>query len=54
MKTYSSGYGGCGKSNELHSYAAIVTLAMCGPKYNKNVCNPVPKPTDDNTPNPTQ
>lgn len=52
--TYSSGYGGLGKSNELHSYAANVTLAMCGPRYNKNVCKPVPKPTDDKTPKPHQ
>lgn len=37
METYSSGYGGDGKFNELHSYAANVTLAMCGPKYSKNV-----------------
>lgn len=53
-KTHSSGYGGDGKFNELHSYAANVTLAICGPKYNRNVCNPVPNPTDDNTPKPTQ
>lgn len=27
---------------------------MCGPKYKRNVCKPVPKPTDDSTPKPTQ
>ena len=29
--TYSSGYGGSGKSKELHSQAARVTDAMWGP-----------------------
>ena len=31
-QTMDSGYGGDGKSVEPHSYAAIVTAAMCGPK----------------------
>lgn len=30
------------------------TLAIQGPKYNTNVCNPVPKPMEDATPNKTQ
>ena len=30
-KTYSSGYGGSGKSRDPHSHAANVTFAMCGP-----------------------
>ncbi|KYQ56044.1 hypothetical protein ALC60_05027, partial [Trachymyrmex zeteki] len=47
-------YGGSGKFRAPHSYAAIVTAAMCGPKYNTKVCKPVPRPTLDNTPNPTQ
>jgi len=29
--TYSSGYGGSGKSTDIHSNAANVTAAMCGP-----------------------
>ena len=36
-----SGYGGDGKSVEPHSYAAMVTAAIWGPKYNKNVCSPI-------------
>lgn len=48
--TYSSGYGGSGKFSDSHSYAASVTCAMCGPRYSKNVCRPVPKPTDDKIP----
>lgn len=32
--TYSSGYGGDGKSTDMHSNAAKVTAAMWGP------CNP--------------
>ena len=31
MKTYSSGYGGSGKSTDIHSNAANVTAATCGP-----------------------
>ena len=38
-----SGYGGDGKSVEPHSYAAIVTAAIWGPKYNKNVWSPIEK-----------
>lgn len=47
---YSSGYGGSGKFNDSHSYAASVTCAICGPKYKRNVCKPVPNPTDDKIP----
>ena len=28
----------------------MVTLAICGPKYNTKVCSPVPKPTLDMIP----
>jgi len=34
--------------------AARVTEAMKGPRYRRNVCNPVPNPTDERMPNPTQ
>ena len=36
-----SGYGGDGKSVDPHSYAAMVTAAIWGPKYNKNVWSPI-------------
>ncbi len=52
--THWSGYGGSGKFKEPHSYAANVTEAICGPKYNRNVCSPVPRPTDESTPSPNQ
>lgn len=48
--THSSGYGGSGKLRLSHSYAASVTCAMWGPKYNRKVWRPVPKPTDDKIP----
>jgi len=28
----------------------IITFAIWGPKYNTNVCNPVPRPIDEATP----
>ena len=34
-KTYSSGYGGSGKSRDPHSHAASVTFAICGPYKRK-------------------
>lgn len=37
-----------------HSYAYIVVFAICGPKYNTKVCNPVPNPTEDIIPNTNQ
>lgn len=53
LSYYSSGYGGSGKFKEPHSYAAKVTLAMWGPRYSRNVCKPVPRPTDDSIPTKT-
>ena len=36
-KTYSSGYGGSGKSRDPHSHAASVTFAICGPYQRQKV-----------------
>lgn len=54
ITAYSFGYGGEGKSTELHVKAAKVTDAMKGPRYSRKVCRPVPRPTEERIPNPTQ
>lgn len=37
-----------------HSWEAITNFVIFGPKYNTNVCRPVPRPIDDNIPSPIQ
>ena len=36
----------------MQALEAMVTLAICGPKYNTKVCRPVPKPIELAIPRP--